>query len=399
MRPEVRRRVFVALVTFAVIGLITYGFIPKQAPVDVTKASRGPLRVVVEEEGKTRVTDRYVISAPVAGYMRRIVRDVGDPVRKGEIVVELEPVRSGVLDPRARAEAEAVVSAARANLNAARERGRAASADEEYARQRQERGKALFAKGFISRDELEQTASDAARTTATRLAAEAAVKAAQADVNRALSTLGNTPAEGAVDKIRVVAVKSPVDGRLLKKHHESEAAVNAGEPIVDVGDPRRLEVWVEVLSADAVNIRPGTLVFFERWGGGDALWGKARTVEPTAFTKISSLGVEEQRVFVVADITSIPESWQRLGDGYRVEASFIIWEGKDVLQVPAGALFRKGEDWAVFIMEGGRAHVRIVKAGHRNGFATEILSGLKEGDRVISHPGDTVSDGARVKPR
>lgn len=399
MRPEVRRRVFVALVTVIVMGLIIYGFIPKPVPVDMAKVSRGPLRVVVEEEGKTRVTDRYIISAPVAGYMRRIARDVGDPVQKGEIVVELEPVRSSVLDPRARSEAEATVSAARANLGAAREKGRAAAADEEYARQRHERGKALFEKGFISRDELEQTSSDAARTTATRLAAEAAVKAAQADLERALSALGNTPAEGAADKARVVAVRSPVDGRLLKKHHESEATVNAGEPIVDVGDPRRLEVWVEVLSADAVSIHPGTLVFFERWGGGDALWGKVRTVEPTAFTKISSLGVEEQRVFVVADITSIPESWQRLGDGYRVEAGFIIWEGKDVLQVPASALFRRGEDWSVFLVEGGRAHARSVKTGHRSGFAAEIVSGLKEGDRVISHPGDTVSDGVRIKQR
>ncbi len=399
MRPEVRRRVFVILVAVIVAGLIIYGFIPRPVPVDLTKTIRGPLRVVVEEEGKTRVADRYVISAPVAGYMRRIGRDVGDTVSKGETIVELEPSRSSVLDPRARAEAVAVVSAARANLNAARERSRAAAADEEYARQRQERGKMLFSKGFISRDELEQISSDAARTAATRLAAEAAMKASQADLDRALSVLGNTPVEGAVDKARVVAVKNPVSGRLLKKHHESEAAVNAGEPIIDVGDPGRLEVWVEVLSADAVSIHPGTLVFFERWGGGDALWGKVRTVEPTAFTKVSSLGVEEQRVFVVADITSIPESWQRLGDGYRVEASFIIWEGKDVLQVPASALFRKGEDWAIFIVEGGRARLRMVKVGHRNGLAAEVLSGLKEGELVISHPGDTISDRVRVKPR
>lgn len=196
-----------------------------------------------------------------------------------------------------------------------------------------------------------------------------------------------------------VTVRTPVGGRILKLHHESEGVVNAGEPIVDIGDPSQLEVETEVLSADAVNIGPGTTVLFERWGGDAPLEGKVKTVEPAAFTKISSLGVEEQRVLVIADITSLPESWQRLGDRYRVEAGFIIWEGKNVLQIPASALFRKGEGWAAFVMKNGKAHLREVKVGHRNGLAAEIISGISEGETVIIHPDDSIRDGSRVKVR
>jgi len=175
--------------------------------------------------------------------------------------------------------------------------------------------------------------------------------------------------------------------------------VNSGEPLIDIGDPGKLEVKVELLSADAVKIKIGTPVFFERWGGDPALSGKVRVIEPAGFTKISSLGVEEQRVLVIADITSLPESWQRLGDGYRVDARFIIWEGKNVLQVPASALFRKGEGWAVFVVKNKRAHLRQVEIGHRTGLVAEIVSGISEGEMVIAHPDESIKDGTRVRPR
>ncbi|MEW6110048.1 MAG: efflux RND transporter periplasmic adaptor subunit [Nitrospirota bacterium] len=399
MHVNIRRRIIIITAITLVICAVIYGFLPKPVPVEVAMALRGPLRVAIDEEGKTRVKDRYVISAPVAGYMRRIRLDVGDTIKKGQVVAELEPLRSAVLDPRSRAESEAAVSAANAALNSALENARAASAEAGYAMQKLKRVKELYDSEYISKDFLDKTDSDAKRTEANRLSAEAAVKLARAELEKARAALGYSAAEGIENQGRVVAVRTPVDGRVLKLHHESEGAVNAGEPLIDIGNPEELEVKVEVLSADAVNIKKGTPVFFERWGGDSPLAGSVRIVEPTAFTKVSSLGVEEQRVLVIADITSLPESWQRLGDGYRVEASFVIWERKDVLQVPASALFRKGDGWAVFVMENKRAHIRRVEAGRRNGLTAEIISGLSEGEIVIAHPDDSIRDGIRVRLR
>ena len=399
MQVNTRRRIVVITIMALVILAVAYGFMPRPVPVDVVKAGRGPLRVTIDEEGKTRVKDRFVLSVPVSGYMRRIELDVGDQVKKGQAVVLLESMRSDVLDPRRRAEAEASVSAARAVLNSAEENARAATADAEYARLRLERNRKLHDQGYIARDVLDQSESEAKRSEANRLSAEAAVKTARSELERARAALRYSAAEGASGKMEIVTVRTPVGGRVLKLHHESEGVVNAGEPLVDIGDPSHLEVEVEVLSADAVNIGPGTTVFFERWGGDAPLEGKVKTVEPAAFTKISSLGVEEQRVLVIADITSLPESWQRLGDRYRVEASFIIWEGKNVLQIPSSALFRKGEGWAAFVMKNRKAHLREVKVGQRNGLAAEIISGIAEGETVIIHPDDSISDSVRVKVR
>jgi len=399
MQVNTRRRIVVITIMAAVILAVAYGFMPRPVPVDVVKAGRGLFRVTIDEEGKTRVKDRFVLSAPVSGYMRRVELDAGDQVKKGQAVVVLEPRRSDVLDPRRRAEAEAAVSAARAVLNSAEEKARAATADAEYSRLRLERNRKLHDQGYIARDALDQSESEAKRAEANRLSAEAAVKTARSELERARATLGYSAAVGTSGKIELVTVRTPVGGRVLKLHHESEGVVNAGEPLVDIGDPSHLEVEVEVLSADAVNIGPGTTVFFERWGGDAPLEGKVKTVEPAAFTKISSLGVEEQRVLVIADITSLPESWQRLGDRYRVEAAFVIWEGKNVLQIPSSALFRKGEGWAAFVMKDRKAHLREVKVGHRNGLAAEIISGIAEGETVIIHPDDSITDGVRVKVR
>jgi len=399
MQAPVRRRIFIITVAVIIILALAYGFMPKPLPVDVAQALPGPMRVTIDEEGKTRVRDRFVISAPVAGFLRRIELEVGDPVKKGQVVAELEPLRSSVLDPRARAEALAAVSSAQAALHAAKENAHAAEAAAEYAKKNFERQKELFGKGYTAKDTVEQADADAKRTEASLLSAEAAVRAARSEMERAQSLLGHSAAEGAADRERIVAVRAPAAGRLLKLHHESEGVVNSGDPIIDIGDPEKIEVKVEVLSADAVRIKTGTPVLFERWGGAEPLSGAVRIVEPAAFTKVSSLGVEEQRVLVIADITSLPETWKRLGDAYRVEASFIIWEGRDVLQVPASALFRKGEGWAVFIYENRRARLREVIVNHRNGLVAEIVSGLAEKEMVITHPDESIKDGSRVRIR
>jgi HlyD family secretion protein len=355
--------------------------------------------VTVEEEGMTRVKDRFVLSAPVVGFMRRIKLDVGDRVQKGQTLVEIEPLKSNLLDPRSRAAAEAAVSSAKASLKVEEERMRAAAADADYARKNLDRIKKLYEGGYVAKDALEQAEAGAKRAEANLLSAEAAVKVARFELDRALATLRHSAAEDIRIQGRIVTIQAPVNGRVLKIYRESEGVVQSGEPLIDIGDPENLEVKVEVLSADAVKIKPGTSVLFERWGGNSNLSGKVRVVEPAGFTKISSLGVEEQRVLVIVDITSSPQSGESLGDGYRLEASFIIWEGKDILQVPASALFRSQEGWAVFVVKNNRALKREVKVGQRTGLAAEILSGLTEGEEVISHPDNSIEDGTRIHPR
>lgn len=399
MNAQLRRKIMLMTVGATVLLSLVYGFMPKPVPVDVVIAKRGPLRVTVEEEGRTRVKDRFVLSAPVSGYLRRIRLDVGNPVNRGQRVALLEPLRSTVLDPRSRAEAEATVAAAQAGLIAAEEKENAATADAEYAKVRLERNRKLYEGAYIAKDGLDQAESDAKRAAAIHLSSQAAVVAAKADLERARTSLGYSAAEKSVRLGQTVEVRSPVSGRVLKLHRESEGVVNAGEPILDIGNPRNMEVKVEVLSADAVKIRNGMPVLFERWGGEKPLSGKVRAVEPAGFTKISSLGVEEQRVLVIAEFTSPPKDWEGLGDAYRLDTSFIIWEAPDVLQAPASAIFRKGDGWAVFVVENKKARLRTVEVGQRNGLTAELVSGIREGETIITHPDENIREGVPVRVR
>jgi len=396
---QLRRWIIVIIITVGVISAIVYGFMPKPVSVDLVKVSRGPLKVTVEEEGRTRVKDRFVVSAPVAGFMRRIQFDVGDRVQKGQSLVELEPLKSNLLDPRSHAAAQAAVSSAEASLKVEEERARAAAADAEYARTNLERIRKLYEGGYVAKDALEQAETGAKRAGANLLSAEAAVKVARFELERAQTVLRHSAAENTEIQGKIVTIQSPVNGSVLKIYRESEGVVQSGEPVIDIGDPEKLEVKVEVLSADAVKIKPGASVLFERWGGNSTLSGRVRVVEPAGFTKISSLGVEEQRVLVIVDLTSSDKSEKSLGDGYRLEASFIIWEGKDILQVPASALFRNQEGWAIFVVKNNRALKREVRVGQRTGLVAEVLSGLMEGEEVISHPDNSIEDRTRVRSR
>jgi len=396
---RLRRWIIVIIITVGVISAIVYGFMPKPVSVDLVKVSRGPLKVTVEEEGRTRVKDRFVVSAPVAGFMRRIQFDVGDRVQKGQSLVELEPLKSNLLDPRSHAAAQAAVSSAEASLKVEEERAKAAAADADYARKNLERIKKLHEGGYVAKDALEQAETGAKRAGANLLSTEAAVKVARFELDRVHTALRHSAAENTRIQGKIVTIQSPVNGSVLKIYRESEGVVQSGEPVIDIGDPERLEVKVEVLSADAVKIKPGTSVLFERWGGNSTLSGRVRVVEPAGFTKISSLGVEEQRVLVIVDLTSSDRSEKSLGDGYRLEASFIIWEGKDILQVPASALFRNQEGWAIFVVKNNRALKRKVRVGQRTGLVAEVLSGLTEGEEVISHPDNSIEDRTRVRSR
>jgi HlyD family secretion protein len=394
-------RKHIGLITgiIVVIVLIGIGFIPRPVLVDTVIAKRGSLQVTIEEEGKTRVIDHYVLSAPVDGFARRINLDVGDEVEKDQQIGCLEPLRSTFLDPRSRAEAEARVSATKAALNAADREARAAEADAKYAEDEEKRLKRLFDSGTIPYDRYQQSEADARRTRAKLESARFAVQVAEFEKTAAEAALRYSATQGSGDEPEIIPIKAPVSGRVLKIHHKSEGVVNKGDQLIDIGDPQSLEVEVEVLSRDAVRIMEGTKVRFTRWGGDEYLDGVVRTIEPVGFTKISALGVEEQRVLVIVDITSPKELWQRLGDGYRVETAFILWEGDDVLQVPSSALFRHGDGWALYAVKNGRAELRTVEPGQRSGISTQILSGIDEGEMVINHPGDNIAPDTRVRPR
>lgn len=396
-----KRWVGIALVAVAVVALVAWGFRPRPIAVEIARVSRGPMRVTIEEEGKTRVKDRFVVHAPVAGYARRITLEVGDAVRAGQVVALLDPQpqRAVVLDPRTRAEAQARVNRAQAALVESQNRIGATRADASYWEGQLARVQRLVQSGDLPAEQLERARTEKRRVDATLEALESAVAVAEAEVAAARATLlepADTEIRPRGDLVRVI---SPVAGRVLTVVRKSEGPVQPGEPLLELGNARSLEISVEVLSADAVKLHPGTAVILERWGGNQPLEGVVRSIEPKAFTKISALGVEEQRVRVIADITSPEEHWSRLGDGYRVEASFVLWQEDQVLQAPASALFRVNGGWAVFVREGEQAKRREVTIGQRNGLSAQILEGLAEGDEIVRHPDDTVEDGTLITPR
>ncbi len=391
------------IVVFALLGIIAfavaYGFRPSPVLVEAARVTRGPLQATVEEEGRTRVADRFVLSSPVAGTARRIDLEVGDAVAKGQTLVVVEPLQAGALDPRSRAEALARVAAAEAAFSAAGENAREALAHDGYAQTRLGRTRGLFEAGLVTKDAFDQAETESRRAEAARRSAEFAVQVARHNLEVARTALRYSAAEVTASPPGAFSVRSPVAGRVLAIPHKSAGVVSPGQPLIEIGDPDAIEVDVEVLSADAVRLKPGMRVLFDRWGGDAPLEGRVRVIEPAGFTKVSALGVEEQRVHVIADIVSQASGRERLGDGYRLEARFILWEGKDVLQVPAGALFRHGEAWATFVIEKGKARIRPVVIGHRGSLAAEVMSGVSAAENVVVHPGDAVRDGVRVRPR
>jgi len=381
-----------------VAALLAVGFWPSAVPVDLAPAEKGTLRVTVDEEGETRVRERFLVSAPVAGRVLRIELEPGDPVRRGEsVVATFLPAAPVPLDARSRAEAEAAVSAARAGLGGARaERERAQAAlglaESELARHRE-----LAGQRIVSRQALEAKEAEARAAEEARRAAEFAVASAEHQLEMARARL--LQAAGGAGAGQALTLRAPIDGVVFKRLRESESVVPAGEPLLEIGDPRQLEIVSDVLSTDAVKVRPGSLVLLEHWGGDHLLRARVRRVEPSGFMKVSALGVEEQRVNVVMDFEDPLEAWAALGDGYRVEVRIVVWEGDGVLKVPTSSLFRRGEDWAVFAVDDGRAELRAVTVGRRNGTEAEVRAGLLEGERVVLHPSDTLANGSRVTPR
>jgi HlyD family secretion protein len=394
-----RGRIGIFILALLIVAGLVYGFLPKPVAVELAAVEKGPLMVSVEEEGKTRVMERFSVSAPTSGYARRIELKVGDSVKAGQILAMLDPSPSSALDPRSRAQAQARVGAAEAALAVARDQFKAAETESRLADQELKRAEDLRRDNFLSAQAVDQAISRARLARANLGAAEHSSKAATYDLQAARAALIRASAPPSMGVGEVVQVAAPVTGRVLKLIHESAGSVAAGQPLIEIGNPETLEVEVEMLSTSAVKVAPGAKVLLDRWGGEKPLHGVVRIVEPTGFTKVSALGVEEQRVRVIVDFTSPRAEWQRLGDGYRVEARFVIWEGSDILQLPTSALFRHNSGWAVFVAEQGVARLRTVQVGQRTGLRAQVVEGLQAGTPVITHPDDTVRDGVEVKPR
>ncbi|HWW03456.1 MAG TPA: efflux RND transporter periplasmic adaptor subunit [Candidatus Acidoferrum sp.] len=369
------------------VALLVAGLWPKPLPVEIARASIGALRATVNEEGKTRIKQRYVVSAPVAGQLQRIPFKAGAEITAGETVAVIEPVSAALLDARARRTTEAKRDSAFANVEKARTAHTLAASE-------LRRSEKLYSDKTISIQELETVQMRAASTASEEAAAEGALRQAEAEL--AEFAPGSYPGTNAPSLPR--EIKAPASGRVLRVFEENSRSVPAGTELLEIGDPADLEVVVEVLSRDGAMIAPGAPVEFDQWGGGDPLLGRVRMVEPAAFTKVSALGVEEQRVNVVADLVTPPEQRRNVGDKFRVDARIIIWEARDALKVPAGSLFRQGDQWATFVVADGRARLRVVKAGRSSGTETQVLDGLKEGEEVILYPGSRVHDGQRVRP-
>jgi HlyD family secretion protein len=386
-------RVWAVVLVVGVIGAVALW--PEAVEVDLAQAARRPLAVTIDEEGETRVRDRFVVSAPVDGRLQRIELEPGDAVTRGSVVARLVPTDAPLLDPRARAELAAAIDASRAAvLHAQAERDRMAAALE-LSRDLLRRRERLVEAGVISHEELESARSAVKTGDSALRAADAAVGQARSQLQLAQARLQTPASSGG----RVIDLRAPVDGVVLKRVHESEAVVPTGEPLIEIGDPSRIEVVSDLLSTDAVRVSPGQDVRIEQWGGGHPLQGRVRRVEPSGFMKVSALGVEEQRVNVIIDFADPDAAGRALGDGYRVEVRVVIWNGDDVLTVPVGSLFRRGDGWATFVVDGGIARLREVELGHRNSEFAEILKGLEAGDTVVLHPPDTLADGMPVGAR
>jgi HlyD family secretion protein len=358
--------------------------------------------VTVDEEGKTRVRERYVVSAPLAGTLMRVNLKAGSPVIAGQTVLAvLEPGDPTLLNARERAEAEARVKAGEAAKNQAEARLNAARAAHELATAVLARVRRNAAAGAASPDEL-QTVESAAQVRAEEVrAAQFAERVAAFELDLARAALVRSDPKSALpaDEARL-EIRAPVSGKVLRVFRESAGFVTPGADLLELGDPTDLEMVVEVLSTDAVRIHPGARVIVERWGGPGPLAGRVRLVEPAAFLKVSALGVEEQRVNVVADFIDPPEERKTLGDAYRVEARIVVWEADEVVKVPAGARFREpGGGWAVFAVRDGVARLTPVDLGRDNGLEAEVRGGLAPGDRVVLYPSDRVKDGTRVTAR
>ena len=386
------KRISSVLILMAAGILVIYTFRPKPLPVDTARATRGPLQVTIDEDGQTRAHDRFTLTAPIAGVLSRIALHEGDAVAAGTVIATIQPLP---IDSRQEAEIRASIASAEALRREAEQQVARADTAHQQAKRDLARGEVLFKQGIMPRERFEEMQSREATLAREFEAAKDRAKAAAAEVQRAEAGLISVPTERQ-EKKKAAPIRAPVDGRILRILEKSAGVVASGTPLVVLSNTNKIEIVADLLSTDAVKVQPGAAVLVENWGGEEPLRARIRTVEPFGFTKVSALGIEEQRVNIIADFIDPPAN---LGDGYRVDVRIVTWDNSDVLKVPASALFRIGEVWNVFVVENGLARLRSVEVGHRNALEAEIKSGLREGEESILHPSNDIKEGVAVKPR
>lgn len=401
------RIIFWSLVAIGMVVALVYALQPQPVLVDMVEVQRQELRVSVIDDGVTRIRERYVVSSPLAGRLTRISFDEGDSVVAGKtIVTTLQATDPDLLDPRAVAQAQARVSAAERRLEVAKAEQAQAAAALSFAEQEVGRLRRLADSRAGSVSELDEAEYLFRSRAEQERAAAFNVDIAEYELQqqRAALLLTAPPAaaanESSIEPVSMeLPVLAPITGRVLRVHQESSTIVTPGTPLLEIGDPTDLEVVVDVLSQDAVRIQPGNEVILKNWGRGERLTGRVRRVEPSGFTKVSALGVEEQRVNVIIDLVDPVSQRMALGDNFRIDAQIIVWQEDDVLVVPTSALFRVGDQWFVFKVDQGRANQVAVEIGKDNGEQAEVLKGLSAGEQVIVHPGDAVTDGVMIAIR
>ena len=397
MNIPLRRILAWSVLLLAVAAGITWSFWPVPIAVDAGVVTRGPFQLSVQDQGRTRVRDAYTISAPVSGRVLRIGNRAGEDVVAGKsIVAEILPSEPALLDARTRAQAEATVKAAEAARKTAAASVDLAQADVVHGVAELKRAESLATRDLIARSELENAQQQERRATAALEAAKSALSMRQFELENARMLLADFTGTG---QSKEISLRSPVTGRVFRVIQQSETVVAAGTPLMEIGNPGDLEVMAEFLSTDAVKVRPGQTATIQDWGGPRDLAARVRLVEPSGFTKISALGVEEQRVRIILDIVEPRAGWQSLGDGFRVNARIVISETANAVRAPLSALFRNGDLWQSFVIRNGRAVRTNVSVGETNEDEAQIVSGLQPGDRVILHPSDKVADGSRVAVR
>lgn len=406
-RRKKRSRMMLTLIAGGLIAAaLAAAFWPRPLMVDLGEVTRGPMMVTIDEEGRTRVAEAYVVSTPVAGRLQRVEVDPGDAVVRGETVVaRMLPSNPAALDVRTREQATAAVQAAEAALRVARADLNAAMAQNDLARTELTRTVQLADRGIVSSAELDRARQSFRVSQAIVETAEAAIAMRQADLANAQAQLigfddpGLAAALGG-DARNDIPLRAPADGRILRIIQQSETTLPAGAPVMEIGDVEgALEVVVELISSDAVQVNVGDPVIIDDWGGPAPLAGEVRRVDPFGITKFSALGVEEQRVPVTVDLTTPHAEYASLGHGYRVEARIVVWQDEDAVRVPSSALFRDGDGWAVFRANDGAAELRRIRLGHDNGSVAEVGEGLDPGDRVVLYPSAAISDGAAIAER
>ena len=389
---------YLAIAAF-ILGMFAYSFAPTPVTVEARPVVQGNVEVTVEDDGKTRIKEKYTISAPLSGRLDRVQLHAGDLVLAGNtILTTLNPTAPTLLDARSRAEAEARLKAAESARKRSEPAVQVAREKVRHYTEEYERAKQLFERAGSTSHEERDRAEHLMRIANEELRiAEFAVQISEYELELARAALVHTrrPEESKdtnADDWRIT-IRSPIDGRILRVFQESSAVVTAGTPLMEVGDPSDLEVAIDVLSSDAVKVSPGNRVWLEDWGGAHPLKAHVRHVEPSGFTKVSPLGIEEQRVNVIIDIDSPLKERPTLGDDFRVEARIVVDEARNVLKVPSGALFRQGDSQAVFVVNDGKAKLRRVTVGRRSSLEAEVISGLTEGEKVVVYPSDKVRDG------